>query len=783
MLPSVTGPAHSAHVAASAADFLPHGYCYLWNKPLLVTHVASDLLIGGSYVVISVALATLVHRARREIPFSVLFVAFGLFIVACGMTHFMEVWTLWRPMYWVSGGVKVVTAVASVATAAVLPSMVPRVHATVRDAGTARAREVAAARAAALEEQNATLAAQAEALARERASAQALAADLARANAALEQANAALQRSAADAQGHLDALEATYQSAPVGLCVLDRELRFVRINARLAEMNGRPVDAHVGRTVREVLPELADTAEPLLRRVLATGEPLVGVEITGVTAAAAGVERTWVESWYPLRGRGGEVVALNVVAEDVTERRRAEAARRTSDARYRALVEAAPLIAWSGDVDGRLDLANRRWAEYTGITSADAAGRSWADAVHPDDQPVVRAGRDRAVATGDPLELEVRLRRHDGEHRWHLVRVIPVVLTPDAAGTGPETGPAPTTGGVVAWYGAALDIEDRRREAAALAHTIGELEAANADLARLTDELQGANEELEAANVEARTARLVAEQASEAKTQFLATMSHELRTPLNAVLGYVDLLTLEIAGPLTAAQRDYLDRVTASARHLLGLINEVLDLAKVEAGQMSVALQPTAAGPEVLGATALVRPQATAKGLALDLELPADADLRVVADPDRLRQVLVNLLGNAVKFTEAGGRVTVRAEATAADPEQGCPPSLVGPRPVARFTVVDTGVGIPADRLEAVFDPFVQVEDAGDRGRANVYTRRHGGTGLGLAIGRRFARLMGGDLTAESTPGVGSQFTLWLPLAPPGRRTPIWTRAVVPNAS
>ena len=777
-------PTHAVHAApAAAADgFLPHGFCYQWNPPLLLTHVASDVLIGASYVVISVALAVLVHRARRDIPFSRLFIAFGLFIVACGMTHFLEVWTLWRPDYWLSGAVKVVTAVASVTTAAVLPAMVPRVHGTVRDARSSRAREVAAAadaaRAAALEGQNAVLAAQAGELARERGVAQALATqlarandDLARANAALEAANAALQRTAAEARRHADELEATYRSAPVGLCVLDADLRFVRVNDRLALMNGPDAAAHVGRTVRELLPALADAAEPVLRRVLDTGEPVLAVEITGETPAAPGVRRTWVESWYPLRDAAGAVVGINVVAEDVTERRHAEAALQASEARYRALVEAAPLMAWSGDTDGRVNLANRRWAEYSGRPAADAVGRHWSDAVHPDDQDQVRTLREHAVTTGEAIELEVRFRRHDGAYRWHLARVVPVVVPP-AAG---DEAAAPAEA-VVAWYGAALDIEDRKLEAAALVRTVGELKAANADLARLTGDLQAANAGLAAANVEARAARAVAEQASAAKTQFLATMSHELRTPLNAVLGYVDLLRVEtIAGPLTGAQRGYLDRVDASARHLLGLIDEVLDFAKVEAGRMRVLLHPTAPRPEALAAVALVRPQADAKRLAIEVDARGDPGLRVIADPDRLRQVLVNLLSNAVKFTEPGGRVTVRAEAV---PDgAGVPPALAG-MPAARILVEDTGVGIAPDQLEAVFDPFVQV-DHGDPAPANVYTRRHGGTGLGLAIGRRLARLMGGDLTAESTPGAGSTFALWLPLAPP-HGAPVGTPTVRP---
>jgi signal transduction histidine kinase len=144
---------HAEHVTGSSS-FLPHGFCYLWDPGLLWTHVTADVLIGAAYVTISLSLAWLVHRVRRDIPFSWVFVAFGLFIITCGMTHFMEVWTLWEPVYWLSGGVKIVTAAASVTTAIALPFTVPRAVTTIRDARLSREREVAAARAAVLEEQN-----------------------------------------------------------------------------------------------------------------------------------------------------------------------------------------------------------------------------------------------------------------------------------------------------------------------------------------------------------------------------------------------------------------------------------------------------------------------------------------------------------------------------------------------------------------------------------------------------------------------------------------------------
>lgn len=168
--------------APPVSGFLPHGYCFLWDRQLLVTHVVSDLLIGLAYVTISVALAVLVHRARKDIPFSAVLVAFGLFIITCGLTHFMEIWTLWRPDYWLSGGVKAVTAMASVATAVAMPFTVPKVLVTIRDARLSRERELAAARTGALEEQNALLQKQARDLEAQRAEATTLAAALERSN-------------------------------------------------------------------------------------------------------------------------------------------------------------------------------------------------------------------------------------------------------------------------------------------------------------------------------------------------------------------------------------------------------------------------------------------------------------------------------------------------------------------------------------------------------------------------------------------------------------------------
>jgi PAS domain S-box-containing protein len=382
---------------------------------------------------------------------------------------------------------------------------------------------------------------------------------------------------------------------------------------------------------------------------------------------------------------------------DVTAAEHAEQALRESEARFRAMADAAPALIWQSDREGNPTWFNQRWLDYTGGTMEQELARRWTERIHPDDVEPCRAIFRRAVEDRAPYRAEFRLRRPDGSFRALEDNGIP------------RFGPGGAFEGFVA-YG--WDITARR--------------AAETALLAAKDE---------------------AERANRAKSEFLSRMSHELRTPLNAVLGFAQLMHADGDEALGPVQRTRLAELERGARHLLVLINDVLDLARIEAGALSLALSAVDVAAVVAECVPLVQRLAAEGGLALAVLPPQEGAgagaVAVSADPVRLKQVLLNLLSNALKYTPRGGRVWVAWRAQPAGGGGG-----------VRIEVGDTGPGLAPQQQERLFQPFERLDAA----RSGV-----DGAGIGLALSKWLVNLMQGELGVDSTPGAGSVF--WMQLA------------------
>ena len=497
-------------------------------------------------------------------------------------------------------------------------------------------------------------------------------------------------------------------------------------NDAYREVMGAKHPMGLGRSVLWSWAEIRASIEPLFARVMA-GETVYFEDLhLRIERGGAPEDAYFTFSYSPVRVESGEVGGVLINCFEVTQQVHARALQSERDrlfgelqverARLSYVFQHAPaFLAVLRGADHTFELANDAYYQLVG--HREIIGKPVAEALPEIREQGFVELLDGVLRRGEPFigrEVPVLLARTPGavpEERFVDLSYLPLI---EADGT---------RSGIIAHGTDVTEQVVARREVERLLLVS------------------------ESARADAERARADAEQANRAKADFLAAMSHELRTPLNAIGGYVELLTLGIHGPVTDAQRSALDRVGAAQRHLLTLINDILAHARLEAGRVEFHPRALRVPALLAGLDAMVAPMAGAKGIAYAVD-PCGEALCVVADEERARQILLNLVTNAIKYTAEGGHVVLTCRAVDdADARW------------VDIAVRDDGRGIPADKLEAIFDPFMQV--------GRTLSRPEAGVGLGLAISRDLARGMGGDLRVDSVLGAGSVFTLRLP-APRG---------------
>jgi len=475
-------------------------------------------------------------------------------------------------------------------------------------------------------------------------------------------------------------LRTIFKSTPDFLILKDAEGRFKAVNPAFCEFIGLSESELIGKTDFDIFPAAeAEAFAQSDREALATGEPVI-VDETGTGHDGALVVQT-IKT--PLIDANGQTTGILVTVRDITERKRIEEALRDSEQQRRAMLDSMSEMFAYYDLDLNIIWTSKAASDSVGQPPEQLVGRKCYEVWHQRETTCEHCPVTLARETGEQHESEVQ--------------------TPDGR----------------FWFLRGCPVFDEEGKMVGLAEFGQEITARKRAAAELL------------------AAKQAAEAASHAKTAFLANVSHEIRTPMTSILGYTDLL---LSGTLEPSQQDnYLHTLRRNAENLLELLNNVLDLSKIEQGHLQVAHEACRVADIVDDVAEMFSVVAQQKGLELHRRIGANVPPVVRTDAGRLRQILVNLVGNAVKFTDEGG---VNISATADAPARG--------KVALQFKVADSGIGIPEEHLAKLFQPFTQADVS--------TTRRYGGTGLGLAIAKHLALALGGDITARRTPGGGSTF-------------------------
>ncbi|WP_242051438.1 PAS domain S-box protein [Nostoc sp. FACHB-280] len=694
-------------------------------------------------------------------------------------------------------------------------------------------------------------------------------------------------------------LNAFFSSAPVGMKILDHQLRYVQVNQVLADIHGLSPEEHIGKTIYEVIPQTAPLVVPFYEHILSTGEKILNIEICTPTPKQPETLSYFLTSYFPIPDEDNRISGVGTVVVDISDRKRAELALQESRLRYQTLADASPVGIYHTNNLGHCIYLNQRWCDITGLEQAEAMGTGWAAALHPDDRDRVFATWNEAAATKSLYTCEHRFLRPDGKSVWVICQAIPELdehgeitghigtitditetklaeaalresverekaiaqviqrmrqtldLQTIFAATTEELRQVLNCDRVVVyrfnpdWSGefvsesmsegwislmleqisdpiiannvledgrclekilqsAAYPIQDTYLQAnqggvynqdinfrsvpdiykadfdscyldllerfQAKAYIIVPIFCGSKLWGLLASYQNSSPREwktgeinivvqignhlgiaLQQAELLAQTQRqsqalqaavITADAANKAKSEFLANMSHELRTPLNAILGFTQVMSYD--NQLSTEHQQHLAIINRAGEHLLNLINDILEMSKIEAGRTTLNISHFNLIALLNNLEEMLRLRAESKGLQLHFEYPPQLPQYVETDDNKLRQVLLNLLGNAIKFT-AQGSVTLRVKLAQKTQEKIDNIS----RHFLIFEVQDTGVGISPQEIGLLFQAFGQTE---------IGRKSQQGTGLGLAISRKYVQLMGGDITVTSQQGVGTTF-------------------------